>query len=142
MDRLKDEVEHKLLDSGKREQEPIRVSSFFLGAALILTDLTLRQLPFDVIELIARRLVEECLTDDDYGVPRTTLARLNRVSKSYHEATLAALYETTDYFDEGILSSQSVLRIPEAGHGPSTYFACFRCTWISILRYTKSDICG
>jgi hypothetical protein len=57
-------------------------------------------LPYDVIEVIARILAEESLVDGNNGMPRTTLARLNRVSKAVHEVTLPALYETTDYFDE------------------------------------------
>jgi hypothetical protein len=55
-------------------------------------------LPYDVIEVIARCLAEESLIVPNDGSPRTTLARLNRVSKAVHEVTLPVLYETTDYF--------------------------------------------
>jgi hypothetical protein len=57
----------------------------------------LQQLPFDVIEVIARCLAAEAFEERDLGA-RATLARLNRVSKAVHQVTLAALYETTDYF--------------------------------------------
>jgi hypothetical protein len=53
-----------------------------------------------VIHVLAQCLAEESLVGDNYRLPRTTLARLNRVSKAVHEVTLPILYETTDYFDE------------------------------------------
>lgn len=61
----------------------------------------LQQLPYDVIGVIARCLAEESLIKEfryDDETPRTTLVRLNRVSKAVHEVTLPVLYETTDYF--------------------------------------------
>jgi hypothetical protein len=70
----------------------------FSDAVSYQPDLTLQQLPYDVIHIIAQCLAEESLLDGNDGTPRTTLARLNRVSKAVHEATLPVLYETTDYF--------------------------------------------
>jgi hypothetical protein len=69
-----------------------------------------------VIELIAQCLSEEALVPRSfprYGQARSTLARLNRVSKAVHEVTLAALYETTEYFDELAFSRSVKLEDPK-----------------------------
>jgi hypothetical protein len=96
MDRIRVEEEHELLVAGRRDHQQVRVSSPFLVLPSILTDPTLRQLPFDVFEVISQCLAEESLVDGNDGTARMALARLNRVSKEVHEVTLAALYETTD----------------------------------------------
>lgn len=44
---------------------------------------------------------------------RATLARLNRVSKAVHQVTLAALYETTDYFQEEDFTKSVELEDPK-----------------------------
>lgn len=100
MDRIRVEDEHDLSVAGRRDQEQIRVSSPFPVRPSILTDPKLGQLPFDVIEVIAQCLAEESQVDSNDGTAQTALARLNRVSKAVHAVTLAALYETTDYFEK------------------------------------------
>jgi hypothetical protein len=71
------------------------------------------QLPFDVVEVVARILAENALEDDPGGLLRATLARLNRVSKAVHEVTTAILYETTDYFNKEEFIKSVALQNPK-----------------------------
>jgi hypothetical protein len=72
----------------------------------------LPQLPFDVIEVIAQFLADEARVEGA-AHSGTALARLNRVSKAFHQVTLPALYETTDYYDEEDFSRSVKLEDPK-----------------------------
>jgi hypothetical protein len=58
-------------------------------------------LPYDVFEVIAEHLVK---VQGNFGwsfyFGRSTLARLNRISKALHEVTLPLLYAKTEYKTE------------------------------------------
>jgi hypothetical protein len=71
-----------------------------------------QQLPYDVIEVIARCLSKEALVPEYRGA-RAALARLNSVSKAVHEITLPALYETTEYFTEADFNQTVKLENPK-----------------------------
>lgn len=98
------------------------------------------QLPFDVVEVIARILAEDALANDADGLLRATLARLNRVSKAVHEVTTAILYETTDYFNKEDFIKSVAFENPK-GWEWTKYVFCVRVSrgsaWIflTLLRF-------
>jgi hypothetical protein len=106
------EVSHDTLAAPRPGEEQIRVSSPFLIRFSNFPDLVLQQLPFDIIEVIARCLAAEALEEKNMDA-RATLARLNRVSKAVHQVTLAALYETTDYFEKEDFAKSVKLENPK-----------------------------